>query len=95
MGVHRFRDPELTEEFTTEPLRLDVGEDHTYAVDWRPGSLVFGVDGQIVRELRQAPDYPVQLMLGVFEFPRRHAELTDHGPSPELVVSRVRWEPST
>jgi hypothetical protein len=90
MGVHRFRDPDLTEEFATEPLRLDVGEDHTYAVDWRPGSLVFSVDGAVVRELAQAPDYPVQLMLGVFEFPDRHRDLIDHGPAPELVVSRVR-----
>jgi hypothetical protein len=90
MGVHRFRDPELSEEFATEPLRLHVSDDHTYAVDWRPGSLVFGVDGQVVRELRQAPDYPVQLMLGVFEFPRRHAELSVDEIEPELVVSRVR-----
>ena len=93
LGVHRFRDPDLTEEFATEPLRLDVGEDHTYAVDWRPDSLVFSVDGLIVRELQQAPDYPVQLMLGVFEFPHRHPELVDHGLAPELVVSRVRVSP--
>lgn len=89
MGVHRFRDPALSEEFATEPLRLDVAEDHTYAVDWRPGSLVFSVDGRVVRELGQAPDYPVQLMLGVFQFPDRHPELADE-VAPALVVSRVR-----
>ena len=93
LGVHRFRDPDLTEEFATEPLRLDVGEDHTYAVDWRPDSLVFSVDGRIVRELQQAPDYPVQLMLGVFEFPHRQPELVDQGPAPELVVTRVSVSP--
>ncbi len=93
LGVHRFRDPDLTEEFATEPLRIDVGADHTYAVDWRPGSLVFAVDGAVVRELAQAPDYPVQLMLGVFEFPHRHPELPADGPPPELVVSRVRVAP--
>jgi len=90
LGVHRFRDPDLTEEFSTEPLQIDVSEDHAYAVDWRPGSLVFSVDGAVVRELAQAPDYPVQLMLGVFEFPDRHPDLIDHGPAPELVVTRVR-----
>ena len=94
LGVHRFRDPDLTEEFATEPLRIDVAEDHSYAVDWRPGSLVFSVDGEVVRELSQAPDYPVQLMLGVFEFPHRHPESTAHDPAPELVVSRVRGRPS-
>ena len=90
MGVHQFRDPDLTEEFATEPLRLDVAEDHTYAVDWRPGSLVFSVDGAVVRELAQAPAYPVQLMLGVFAFPDRHPDRADAEPNPELVVSRVR-----
>ena len=93
LGVHRFRDPDLTEEFATEPLRLDVGEDHTYAVDWRPDSLVFSVDGRIVRELRQAPDYRVQLMLGVFEFPGRHPDRAAAEPRPELVISRVRVVP--
>jgi hypothetical protein len=90
MGVHRFRDPALREEFATEPLTIDVGMDHTYGVDWGRDSLVFHVDGHVVRELTQAPDYPVQLMLGVFAFPDRHPEL---GPEvdlpPELVVSRV------
>ena len=90
MGVHRFRDPSLTEEFATEPLRIDVGTEHTYGVDWHPGSVVFRVDGEVVRALQQAPDYPMQLMLGVFEFPARHPELIAEEPVPELVVSRVR-----
>ncbi|HVK34073.1 MAG TPA: glycoside hydrolase family 16 protein [Microlunatus sp.] len=85
--------PDQTEEFATEPLRLDVGEDHTYAVDWRPDSLVFSVDGLIVRELQQAPDYPVQLMLGVFEFPHRHPDRAAAEPRPELVISSVRVMP--
>ena len=93
IGVHAFRDPNLTEEFATEPLRLDVGQDHTYAVDWRPGSLVFSVDGAVVRQLSQAPDYPVQLMLGVFGFPDRHPGLAGDEPIPELVVTRVRVTP--
>jgi hypothetical protein len=95
MGVHRFRDPELTEEFGTEPVRLDVSQEHTYGVDWRPGSLRFRVDGVTVRELHQAPDYPVQLMLGVFEFPGRHPEQGAPDPAPELVVRRVRGRPLT
>lgn len=93
LGVHRFRDPDLTEEFATEPLPIDVGEDHTYAVDWQPGSLFFSVDGRVVRELAQAPDYPVQLMLGVFAFPDRHPDRAVAEPSPELVVSRVQVTP--
>jgi hypothetical protein len=93
-GLHRFRDPSLTEEFSAERLPLDVADDHTYAVDWRPGSLTFVVDGEEVRHVGQAPDYPVQLMLGVFDFPAK-ADPDPLGPPPvpELVVSRVRGHP--
>lgn len=93
-GLHRFRDPALTEAFSADPLPLDVAEDHVYAVEWRPGSLVFTVDGEHAREVEGAPDYPVQLMLGVFDFPdRADPEATGPPPVPELVVSHVRGHP--
>jgi hypothetical protein len=88
-GVKAFRDPRLTEEFEAVRLPLDVAEFHDYAVDWTPGRLVFSVDGEVVRELDQAPDYPVQLMIGVFDLP---AQAGGRAPGfvPELVVSAVR-----
>jgi hypothetical protein len=92
MGVHRFRDPALAEDFTADPLAIDVGEDHTYAVDWRPGSLVFSVDGTPVRHVDQAPDYPLQLMIGVFDFPAKSTP-GDENAVPELVVSSVQGRP--
>lgn len=92
-GLHRFRDPALTEEFAAEPMALDVTQDHTYAVDWSPGSLVFTVDGEVVRRVGQAPDYPVQLMLGVFDFPARAPAGQAEVPVPELVVSSVVVRP--
>ncbi len=92
MGLHRFRDPALVEAFSADPLPLDVAEFHTYAVDWRPGSLRFTVDGDEVRRVDQAPDYPLQLMLGVFDFPAKAAP-GDDVPVPEMVVTHVRVEP--
>jgi beta-glucanase (GH16 family) len=89
MGVKCFRDPALTQEFATERLAIDVAEFHTYAVDWRPGSLAFSVDGSVVRRLNQAPDYPVQLMLGVFDFPAKGGDVH----VPELVVTHVKGHP--
>ena len=91
MGIKAFRDPLLTEDFAAVPLPLDVAGSHDYAVDWTPGRLVFSVDGAVVRELHQAPDYPVQLMIGVFDFPARAAGRAP-GFVPELVVSAVRGE---
>jgi len=93
MGLHRFRDPSLTEEFAVEPLTLDVADFHTYGVDWRPGSLVFTVDGDVVRTVGQAPDYPVQLMIGVFDFPAKGDPSHTTPPVPEMVVSHVTGHP--
>jgi hypothetical protein len=93
MGLHRFRDPSLTEDFAADPLPLDVTDFHTYAVDWRPGLLVFTVDGEVVRAVGQAPDYPVQLMLGVFDFPAKGDPSHETPPTPEMVVSHVAGHP--
>lgn len=86
MGLHQFRDPRLTEEFSTVFIPIDVTEYHTYGVEWRSDGLRFSVDSEIVRTIHQSPDYPMQLMIGVFDFPAREGP-ADH--VPEMVVSRV------
>jgi hypothetical protein len=88
IGLHKFRDPALVEQWSTVPLDIDVTRFHTYAVDWQPGSLVFTVDGEQVRRIGQSPNYPVQLMLAVFDFPGRVTGVGDV-PVPELIVSHV------
>jgi Glycosyl hydrolases family 16 len=89
MGVHRFRDPALTDEFAAEPLAIDVADVHVYAADWRPGRVDFLVDGEHVKTIDQAPDYPMQMMIAVFDFPAKGDGATaDHVPL--LAVDRVR-----
>jgi hypothetical protein len=89
MGVHPFRDPALTEEFEAAPIELDVTEFHVYAADWRPGRIDFLIDGRRVKTLGQAPDYAMQAMVAVFDFPDKAAPAPpDHVPA--LVVDEVR-----
>ena len=38
MGVHKFADPALREEFAREELPIDVREPHVYAAEWTPGA---------------------------------------------------------
>ena len=92
MGIHRFRDPALTEAFTTRPLALDTTVDHDYAVAWSARGVVFSVDAQVVHRVGQSPDYPMQLMIGVFDFPERRPR-GGRRFVPELTVSRVRGRP--
>jgi hypothetical protein len=84
-GVHPFRDPALTDEFSAPRMEIDVAEPHVYAADWRPGRVDFLIDGRRVKTVHQAPDYPLQMMIAVFDFPAKGE--SDH--VPELAVDQV------
>ena len=50
--------------------------------------MAFSVDGERVKTVEQSPSYPMQLMLGLYEFPD---DRTTAGPYPkEFVVDYVR-----
>jgi hypothetical protein len=91
-GVRRFRDPALHDAFATVRVQIDVATFHTYGLDWRPGSVEFSIDGREIRRLDEAPAYPLQLFVGVFDFPGRPA-CPEEPATPELVVSHVRGRP--
>ena len=92
MGLHPFRDPRITDDFAAVPLPLDVSESHDYAVRWTPAEAVFSVNGAEVRRCRRPPDYPMQMMVAVFDFPER-SDGSDAHLVPELVVERLSWTP--
>jgi hypothetical protein len=89
MGIKRIRDPSLTQEFEAPTLAIDVSEHHVYSADWRPGRVDFHVDGEHVRTVHQAPDYPMQMIIAVFDFPE-HAGASAHADHvPQLAVDYV------
>jgi hypothetical protein len=69
MGLHRWFDPSIREEFSVEPIAMDVDQFHVYAAEWTPDHVAFFVDHRLVRTVEQSPAYPMQFMLGIFEFP--------------------------
>ena len=89
-GLHPFRDPALVEEFSAVRQEIDVREPHAYAVEWRPDGVDFLLDGRVVRSSQQAPRYPMQMMIAVFDFPESGSESTH---IPVLAVDEVRGEP--
>lgn len=92
MGLHPFRDPRITDDFAAVPLPIDVAEPHDYTVHWSPEEAVFSVDGAEIRRCPTPPDYPMQMMVAVFDFPDRSDGADDH-LVPELVVDRLTWSP--
>ncbi len=78
MGVHPFGDPRLTDDFAKVEVAIDVRRFHDYAAVWTPAGVSFHIDGIQVRTVEQSPDYPMQFMLGIYNF----ADLPAPEPSP-------------
>ena len=88
MGVHPFGDPAIVDDFSRETVAIDAREPHDYAAEWTPERVSFLVDGALVKAVEQSPAYPMQLMLGIYEF--REAGAPRGAYPKELVVDWVR-----
>jgi hypothetical protein len=89
MGVHPHHDPRIRDDFERVELAIDVTEPHDYAVDWTPDGITWEVDGRMMRSVDQSPDYPMQLMLGIYAF----APVDPDRPAPRFTVEHVRGHP--
>jgi hypothetical protein len=87
MGVHPFGDPRISDEFEKVAVAVDVREFHVYAMEWTPAHVAFFIDGERRKLVRQSPSYPMQLMLGIYQFGGVHAG--EEYPK-EFVVDYVR-----
>jgi hypothetical protein len=96
VGVHPFGDPRISDDFSREAIPIDAREFHVYAADWHPGRVEFFVDGAPVKRVEQSPAYPMQLMLGIYEFPPAGVDREAGEYPKELVVDYVRgYAPAT
>lgn len=68
MGLHPFGDKKILDNFLKVPVAMDALDFHTYSVEWFPGEVRFFIDDELVASMDQSPDYPMQLMLNVYEF---------------------------
>ena len=91
MGLHPFGDPGIRDEFSVEDLAIDARDLHTYAAEWTPEHVAFFVDHRLVKLVSQSPAYPMQFMLGVYEFPDGGEAGRPARPHPkEFVVDSFR-----
>jgi Glycosyl hydrolases family 16 len=89
MGLHPFGDPAIRDEFSVVTLDIDPGEFHVYAAEWTPERVAFFVDNQQVKLVEQSPAYPMQFMLGIYEFPDDVQAAGPARPYPKQFV--VDW----
>lgn len=90
MGLRQFNDPNIVTDFTEDSYPIDVREFHEYAVLWTRGKVVLYIDGMPVRKINQSPDYPMQLMLGIYELPEQLTDAATRQYPKEFVVDYVR-----
>ena len=90
VGVHPFGDPLLVDDFARVELPIDARELHVYAAEWEPDEVRFLVDGEPVKTVGQSPAYPMQLMLGIYEFPSADGAGSARPYPKEFVVDSVR-----
>lgn len=69
VGVKAQNDPRLRTDFEKIRVEGDLTAPHDYAVQWSAHRLRFFIDGRAVKTVEQSIDYPVQLMLDVYELP--------------------------
>jgi hypothetical protein len=91
MGVRPHHDPALVDAFSQERLGIDVRDFHEYSTAWTQDRVAFYVDGRLVHVVNQSIDYPMQFMLGIYEF----ADGPEPASAPEGIRRRlVPWLPA-
>jgi hypothetical protein len=97
MGLRPFGDPRIRDEFSVENLAMDAREFHRYAAEWTPEHVAFFVDDRLVKLVAQSPAYPMQFMLGIYEFPGDGPPAQPSLPYPkQFVVDYFRgYRPTT
>ncbi|MEL4320311.1 glycoside hydrolase family 16 protein [Leifsonia sp. YIM 134122] len=74
-GVKAHGDDSLVTDMVEVNVPVDASRPHTWSVIWGPKGTLIGCEGVVVKRSAQAPDYPMLLMLDLFEVgPRSTAE---------------------
>lgn len=68
LGVKPHGDPRVTDDFGQIHVEADVTDWHVYAADWTERDIRFVIDDRLVKTVHQRIDYPMQLMLNLYEF---------------------------
>jgi beta-glucanase (GH16 family) len=90
MGVHPFGDRRIVDEFSREAVPIDAREFHVYSAEWTSEQVTFFIDGEHVKTVQQSPSYPMQLMLGIYEFPGDANNRDSTGYPKRFTVDYVR-----
>lgn len=90
VDVKAQNDPRLRTDFEKIRVEGDLTDLHDYAVEWTRERMRFFIDGRWVKTVAQPIDYPVQLMLDVYELPKQTGRRDEAALPFRFHVARVR-----
>lgn len=93
LGLKAHHDPRLTDDMVTPVLPIDASEWHTYGAEWNASQVRFYVDDELVHTVNQGMVYPMQLMLGLYEFPPEGPRSPDDYPKTGAARSVRGYRP--
>jgi hypothetical protein len=81
LGVKAVNDPRLRTDVVDIAVPFDASAGaHRYGAEWDGSGIRFFVDGVLVHRSEQRLDYPVQLLVDLFEFPQGEARPPERYP---------------
>ncbi|MBB2948584.1 hypothetical protein FB565_008367 [Actinoplanes lutulentus] len=66
-GIKAHHDDRLTTDMAEVTLPFSAAAPHTWTAEWGPSGTVISCAGEVVRSLAQSPDYPLFLLIDLFE----------------------------
>jgi len=93
-GVKARNDPALRDDVVDVDLDLDATEEHTYAATWDERQARFYVDDVLVHRSAQGLDYPLELLVDLFEFPPDESRAPSRYPKSVVVRSVRGYRPA-
>ncbi len=73
-GVHPFGDDDIKDEFIERETDINIEAWNTYALDWSENEITFFINGEIVQKIEQSPNYPMQLMVNLYDLQNKKNE---------------------
>jgi len=89
-GIKAHHDPHLSSDMKEVTLPLDASTPRTWFVEWRTGETVIGCQNGTLRRVAQAPDYPLFLMIDLFEIGPRGGDY----PKSATIHRVTAWDES-
>jgi hypothetical protein len=93
LGIKAHHDPRLRSEMLDLALEIDATQEHCYGAEWDARGVRFYVDDLLVHQAHQSLDYPLHLMVDLFELPTGGERDVARYPKSAQISSVRGYEP--